>query len=70
LAIIDPPGWCALPGYPQGMADQTTNGSLSNLSNEFSNHCLSATVPARRGRSSGCCIIRAGAVPAAVTRSA
>jgi len=31
--------------YPQGMADQTTNGSLSNLSNEFSKRELVPCLP-------------------------
>jgi hypothetical protein len=29
-------GWCALQATPQGIADQMTNRSLGNLSNEFS----------------------------------
>jgi len=37
-------------GYPEGMADQTTNESLSNLSNEFSNHRLSSTVRGQHGQ--------------------
>ena len=36
LAMIAPLVWLVrVTGYPQGIDDQTTNGSLSNLSNEF-----------------------------------
>ena len=46
LAMIDARVcWSALSSYPQGMADQTTNGSLSNLSNEFSKRELVPCLP-------------------------
>jgi hypothetical protein len=34
--MIDPLWLVCVTSYPQGIADQTTNGSLDNLSNEFS----------------------------------
>jgi hypothetical protein len=44
LAMIDPLIWLVcVTGYPQGIADQTSNGSLGNLSNGFSNHCSNTT---------------------------
>jgi hypothetical protein len=36
LAMIGPLWLVCVTSYPQGIADQTTNGSLDNLSNEFS----------------------------------
>ena len=37
LAMVGPLVWfVCVTSYPQGMADQTTNRSLGNLSNEFS----------------------------------
>src|SRR6516162_1895375 len=46
LAMIDPRGLLVcVTSYPQGMADQTTNGSLSNLSNEFSKRELVPCLP-------------------------
>jgi len=56
-------------GYPEGMADQTTNGSLSNLSNEFSNHRLSSTVRGQHGQHALLSLVPSSPVaPLALTR--
>ena len=58
-------------GYPEGMADQTTNGSLSNLSNEFSNHRLSSTVRGQHGQHALLSLVPSSLVaPLALTRLA
>ena len=46
LAMIGPLVWLVcVTSYPQGIADQTTNGSLRNLSNEFSKRELVRCLP-------------------------